>query len=220
MTAVLRYALLKSWRDRSLVAFMVWPVLSAVGPWTAMTLQRHVGARMGPSPDEVVQISGMIGAMTGISLASMFAFWTFRGEVATRAIGAFLFATRPLTVIASLIVFGTLGGLASTLIAEGTLGVLIGGIPPIHLGSVVLRVVVSSFTGAALGALAVTISSQPTMMIGALWATYGILTIPLIVKSESIERHVATLPEYVYFVAVAIMATGLAAFLLERRCAT
>lgn len=219
MMAVLRYALLKSWRDRSLVAFMIWPMLAGVGPWIAMTLERHAG-RNAPSPEDIAHISGMIGAMTGVSLASMFAFWTFRSEVATRAVGAFLFAARPLTVIASLILFGAAGGLASTLIVEGTLAVLAGTAPVIRLASGVLSIVVSSFMGAALGALAVTISAQPTMLIGGLWGTYAVLAAPLIAKGESIERHVTTLPEHLFYLTVAVVAAGLAAFLLERRCAT
>ncbi len=115
-------------------------------------------------------------------------------------------------------------GLASTLVAEGTLTMLVGASPSSHPALLALNVLVFSFTAAATGTLAVTISAQPTMLIGALWGTYAIFLFPAIMraaeKNARVMGQVPALSEYVVYVAVAIVSAGLAAFLLERRCAT
>jgi len=217
--AVLRYAFLKTSRDGSLVAFLVFPVLAAIGPWLGVTLGSRFG-ESGPGPKEMAEMSAMMGGTVAISLASMFAFWTFRGEIASRSIGAFLFASRPLTIVIALIIFGTVGGFAAMLVVDGSLAVLAGASPSTHLLSFVLNVLAFSLTAAAIGVLSVTISAQPTMLIGALWGTYVLFLIPPILRDKRNEGYIPSIPEYLVLFAVAFVCAGVATILLERRCAT
>ncbi len=224
MMAILRYAFLKSWRDRSLLALMIWPVLGAMAPWMAFTIAAANGEPR-PSPMQVAEILQINIGASAMVLGSIFAFWTFRGEIANRSIGAFLFPTRPLTIIASLILFATAGGVASTALATTVGAALFKVLPSSYVASFALRMLAFSFTAAAIGAMAVTISSQPTMLIGAIWGTCAVFLIPAIIKdsvgkSQRLGQQGISVPEYFAMFAVAILCAMIATVLLRRRCAT
>ncbi len=209
MMALLRYAFLKSKRDGSLAAWLVWPILTGVGWRVAITIMAMPQGydTVIRDPHAVHDLRMMAGA-TAWFLAALSAFWTFRGETATRSIGAFLFAARPLTIAVSLVVFGTAIGVMATLLTTALLASL-----PRQVFLMVREGLVASFVGAAMGELAVMISAQPMMIVGALFG------LPLITALLTEMKPTTTLQTLVW-VGVAILCVGLSAILLERRCAT
>jgi len=162
------------------------------------------------TPVQNATLAATIGMAISVLFASIAAFWTLRAEIATRSIGSLLFAARPLTIALALILFGATIGLAGWLGAVALTGALTTAVMP-HLALVTLKVVVALIAASAAGALVVTISPQPGMIIGSYLGC--VVLIPLVAKSKGwVQLLVA--------VVVAIVCTLLTAFLLERRCAT
>jgi hypothetical protein len=215
MIALLRYLYLKSARDSSLIAFLFVPMLIPVAALSGVTLRGHLQYPfyMNPlyTPVQNATLAASIAMATSVLFASIAAFWTLRAEIATRSIGSFLFAARPLTIALALILFSTTIGLVGWLSAVALTGALTTAVMP-HFALVTLKVVVALITASAAGALVVTISPQPGMIIGSYLGCAVLF--PLLAKSTkgSVQLLVA--------VVVAIVCTALSAFLLERRCAT
>ena len=90
------------------------------------------------------------------------------------------------------------------------IGVLTTAIPA-HLALMALKVAAGTLAAGAVGTLVVTISPNPGMIIGAYLAC--IASVVWVEKSKSSSQLIAA-------VAVVIVCAALAAFLLERRCAT
>ncbi len=214
MIALLRYLYLKSSRDSSLIAFLLVPMLVPVAALSGVTLKRHLQYPFFMdalyTPVQNATLASTIAMGTAVLFASIASFWTLRAEIATRSIGSFLFAARPLTVALALILFAATIGLAGWLGGVALTGALTTAVMP-HLALITLKVVVALIAASAAGALVVTISPQPGMIIGSYLGC--VVLIPLVAKSKgSVQLLVA--------VVVAIVCTLLAAFLLERRCAT
>jgi len=215
MIALLRYLYLKSARDSSLFAFLFVPALMPVAALSGVTLKHglqypfYMDALY--TPVQNATLAATIAMGTSVLFASIASFWTLRAEITTRSIGSFLLAARPLTIALALILFAAAIGLAGWVGAVALTGALTTAVMP-HLALITLKVVVALIAASAAGALVVTISPQPGMIIGS-YVGCAVL-IPLLAKSTkgSVQLLVA--------VVVAIVCTLLAAFLLERRCAT
>ena len=219
MIAMLRYAYLKSLRDSSLIAFIVFPIMFPLAAMVGITLDLTLtkGHPVYPmymnvhfTPQQNAALAGQITSAICVLFTVITAFWTFRSEIATRSVGSFLFATRPITLALALVFFAAGIGLAGWIGAMAMIGVLTTAFPA-QLALMALKVVAGTLAAGALGTLVVTISPNPGMIIGAyllcaaavIWAE----------KSKSSSQLIAA-------VAVAIVCAALAAFLLERRCAS
>ncbi len=217
--AMIRYAYLKSLRDSSLIAFIIIPMLFPLAAMVGITLDLAIakGHPVYPlfmnvhfSPEQNATLAGQITTGICVLFTVITAFWTFRSEIATRSVGSFLFATRPLTLALALILFAAAIGLAGWIGGMAMIGVLTTAIPP-HIALMALKVAAGTLAASALGTLVVTISPNPGMIIGAYLVC--IASVVWVEKSKSSSQLIAA-------VAVAIICAGFAAFLLERRCAT
>jgi hypothetical protein len=215
MIAVLHYAFLKSTRDRSLAVFALGPALviaaSLLGATVAQGLRYplYLGGQM--SAAQNAEMAALILTFFAMTFGSVAAFWVFRPEVATKTIGSFLMARRPLTVSVAQVTFAAAIAFSAWIAGIVTIAVLTSALPP-AIGWFAAGVAVASIAAASIGALVVTISPQPAMMIWAFFACQALL--PLLVNP-------AVRPKLLYVVpVVAIVFTATSAFLLERRWAS
>jgi len=214
MIALLRYLYLKSARDSSLIAFLLIPALVPVAALSGVTLKGHLQYPFYMdalyTPVQNATLATTIAMGTSVLFAGIASFWTLRAEIATRSVGSFLFAARPITIALALILFAATIGLAGWLCAVALTGALTTAVMP-HLALITLKVVVALIAASAAGALVVTISPQPGMIIG---SYLGLIVLHLLLATSKgwVQLLVA--------VVVVIVCTLLAAFLLERRCAT
>lgn len=214
MIAILRYAFLKSLRDRSLPVFFAAPAVVTTTVLLGTTLAHRLTYPLywirEWSPTQNAELAATMATLLAVAFASMAAFWTFRPEVSSRAIGSFLMGTRPISIAAALILFAAITGMGAWLADIGVIAVLAGAVPR-HLALLALLELILSFTAASVGALAVTISAQPAMII---WAFAGsTVFIPWLASDKKTVTAMAVA------VVVSILCTAMSAFLLERRCA-
>ncbi|HUP49786.1 MAG TPA: hypothetical protein VNA04_13450 [Thermoanaerobaculia bacterium] len=211
MTALLHYAWLKGMRDRSL------PVFFAIAPIqiAAMIIGFAVIKRQVRYPLAALNFDeGDIAAITILLpsfVATLSAFWTFRSEVATRAINSFVMGSRPLAVVASLVVFGFATAMAGVAALIATAVILTATVPA-AVASMAFTAAVASVAGASLGALYVTISPQPGMLVWTFVA--GIPLVPFIFDPAN-RAELLTVGTVISLVAI-----GIATVLLRRRCAS
>lgn len=215
MIALLRYAYLKGLRDSSLFAFILIPMMFPVAALVGVTLGKgrllyplYMNAQF--SPQQNATLAGQITTGICVLFTVITAFWTFRSEIATRSVGSFLLAARPLKLSLALILFAAAIGLAGWIGGMAMIGVLTTAMPP-HLALLALKVAAGTLAASALGTLVVTISPNPGMILGAYLVC--IISIVWVEKSTSLSQLIGA-------VAIAIVCAALAAFLLERRCAT
>lgn len=215
MIGLLHYALLKSLRDRSLAAFLGAPALVVTASLLGGSLLRGqlrypltMSADLRPAQN--TDLMAMIVTLIAISFTGMSAFWTFRNEVATKTIGSFMMARRPLSVALALVVFAAATGIAGWVAGMAAAGALTLALPA-NLASFALAFAIASLAAASLGALLVTISAQPATMA---WAFLG--SVPMLpgLLNASIRPQLLVIAPL-----VAMVCTGACAFLLERRCA-
>jgi len=212
--AILRYAFLKSVRDRSLPVFLAAPAVVSTTVLLGTTLAHRLTypfyINWEWSPTQSAELSGTFATVFAIVFASMAAFWTFRPEISSRAIGSFVMGTRPISIAAALILFATIIGMGAWIADIGVIAVLTGAFPR-HLALLALFELILSFTAASVGALAVMISAQPAMII---WAFAGsAVFMPWLASDKKTPTAMAIA------IVVSILCTGMSAFLLERRCA-
>lgn len=215
MTALLRYAFLKTSRDGSFVAFALVPVLmpiaALVGGTVAQSHGLHYPFLMGRG-ETPLQSATEIANMT-TALASFFAvlpaFWTFRSEIASRSIGSLALATRPATIVLALITLTTAIMTVAWLISMIAILALTTAWPP-HAGMLSLKLIVVCLSASATGAAAVAISPEPAMVI----AVYLASTVSTVwfEKAKSAPMLIAPL-------ALSAILAASATFALERRCA-
>ena len=219
MIAMLRYAYIKGLRDSSLIAFVIIPMLFPLAAMSGITLDLKLtkGHPIYPmvmdvhfTPEQNAKMAGQFTSGICVLFAVITAFWTFRTEIATRSVGSFLFATRPLTLALALVLFAAAIGLAGWIGGMAVIGILTTALPP-HLAMLAVKVVAGTLAASAFGTLIVTISPNPGMIIGAyVGCVFATIWIE---NSKSSSQMIAA-------IAVAIVCAALAAFLLERRCAT
>jgi len=211
--AILRYMTIKSMRDRSFFGFILlpWmlPPLALIG---GSISHKHIQFPLTLDPNlsaagNATLLTGLTGGMIFV-LASVVSFWMLRPEVAARSLGSFIFAVRPVTIIASLTVFATLLGIAGWIGGVAMVTVLTGSVAQ-HLALETLRTIALTVAMSTAGALMVMISSQPAMVIGAY--AFAIAFMPM-------EKHPTT--QLFAAAAVTLVCAVIATILLERRCAT
>jgi hypothetical protein len=209
--ALLHYAWLKGMRDRSLPVFVAMAPVQIAGMLIAMNIFEKQFRYPLPAPRWDRGDMAVIWLLLPAFIATLSAFWTFRSEVATKAIGAFFMGSRPVTIVFALIVFAALTAIAGIVAMLGVVLVLTAGLPP-GWESFVLTGIFFAVGGAALGALYVTISPQPAMLVWAFLA--GIPFLPLIFD-PNLRSQVLLFGPVLW-----ILSIGVSTFLLRRRCAT
>jgi len=215
MIALLHYAFLKSIRDRSLAVFVLGPALVIAASLFGATLAEgfryplYVSRQM--SAAQNAEMAGLILTFFAMTFGTVAAFWVFRPEVATKAIGSFLMARRPITVSLAQVTFAAAVAFSAWVVGIAAIAALTSALPP-ALGWSAVAVAVASIAAASIGALVVTISPQPAMMVWAFLACTALL--PLL-------NHPAVRPKLLYVEAVvSILFIAVSAFLLERRWAS
>jgi hypothetical protein len=214
MIALLHYAVLKTRRDRSLFLFLFAPLFALaalLGPSLAelrfsypLSLSRNLTPLQNART-----LASLIGAVS-IMFGLISAFWTYRAEIATRAIASFVVGSRALMVTASLILFATLMSAAAWLSGIAMAIVLTATVPP-HLPLLFAGCVAVSLALNSVSALMVTIAPQPASLI---WAYLSMLLF---------VRWIEKLPDVREFALAAVIfaiCTTLSVFFLRRRCAT
>lgn len=215
MTGLLRYVYLKTSRDKSLPAFALMPIffpIAALMGATWGTGHLSYPFYMNPryTPVQNATLLGEIVTILAALFASLFAFWTLRQEFASRAVGSFVFAKRPLTIIVSLVGFAAAVGVTGSLGALGMIAALTTALPS-HLAVIVLKMIAASLVAASIGTMVVAISPQPAMIVTSYLGT--MVVVPML--SEKTQAAVALS----LGIAVPIVCSAIATFLLERRCA-
>jgi hypothetical protein len=216
MMAVLRYALLKSMRDGSLVAFTLGPVIMIGSALLGVALFTE-GAHALPltiSPQwsaartaaEIAPVNMFVGAL----FACLAGFWGFRGEVVSKSMGTFLLAVRPLTIQTAATIFGAAAGFAGYIANSIALLALTAALPP-HPVRMAIETAILCLCAAAGGSLAVTISSEAWAIIPVYLC--GVLAVPWLIKAHGILPILIALVLTMTFIATST-------FLLKRRCAT
>ena len=189
MTALLRYAFVKSLREHLLAGVLLTPLVMAVAPLLGLAVANVFFGR--PAfpfrfDGEITQTmfaSQLSAAVLLIATlgAGISAFYVFRAEVTSRAVGFFVLANRPRAFAAAAVSYGTIAGLLSYLIAVLGSGVLISALPP-QLASHIAIATIASFVAAALGTASVVFSTEVTMLavvsIGAAGTAVGLLNNP------------------------------------------
>jgi len=212
--ALLRYAWLKSVRDSSLMAFVLVPMFAPAAALCGATLGKgwhypmFMEVRYTPQQNAELAVTlGMAGAMFFAAIA---AFWIFRPELATHSIGSLAIAARPFRLVAVPALYGGLIGILAFIGSVGIVCLLTAAVPS-HLASMALRLIAATLAAGAAGVMAVTISAQPPMIIGACLASAALT--PVIDKPASWLQ----IPVAIAAIAICI---SIAAFLMERRCAS
>jgi hypothetical protein len=145
-----------------------------------------------------------------VIFASIASFWVFRPEVITHSVGSLALATRPLRLVAAPIVFGAGIAFCAWVGSVGLVALLTTATPQ-HLGLMTFRVAAACVGASAAGVMFLTISPQPGMIIASYLSC--LVLVPVIEKSKPWIQ--------LSFPLVAIVVcTAIAAFLMERRCAS
>ena len=165
MSAILRYLFVKSWRDRSLIAFSVFTAGSILIPRVAIAL---VEAFRGRHIVEEGWVRDLVpvSAAASMIMATMAAFWVLRQEIGDRSIASIVLAARASVIAVAVTIYATLVGLASLLFALPIVGIHM----PRELGSFggFLGIAVCTFVIAgSLGLAMATISPEPPMLVPA-----------------------------------------------------
>ena len=215
MIALLRYAILKSTRDGSLPAFVFLPMLVPLAALAGATLGKghwHYPFYLNVqyTPVQNANLAATIGVAIAVFFTVIPAFWTFRPEIETRSIGALLLAARPVTVALTLILFAASIGLLGWIGSVALIGTLTGALPS-HLALMTLKLATGVLAASSVGALVVTISPQPFMIV----CSYIVcmFLVPWVASSKGWLQILVALT-------AAILCTALTTLLLERRCAT
>jgi hypothetical protein len=213
MMALLRYALLKSAREKFLAALLVAPAVMLVAPFLgglAAAALMGPGSALRPKDFGTTHWAGMmatVGAVISSLSAGVGGFWIFRREMANHSLGSFALAARPHAIALAATIYGTAAGMASFLILAGCTSILTGHLPP-H-ATVFLFALVSSLAASALGAALITVSSETTMLVP---VYAGSLVIAMLVATKGTIFLLAALAASVLFAAASSM-------LMRRRCA-
>jgi hypothetical protein len=204
------YAWLKGVRDRSLVIFALIPPMQFTAMVIGFSLDKRHLTYPFIGPDWAGDFPGLAILIPAV-VGSCSAFWMLRSEVATRAIDSFVVASRPVAVIAALVVTGTvtaaagwLGGLAAILMLTADL--------PANLLTLASSGALAALAGASLGALYVTILPQPGMLV---WAVVAGLPLGPWIFDPASRSHLIPIA-----LVVSIVAMAASTFLLRRRCAS
>jgi len=212
--ALMHYLLVKSRRDHSLAIFVFGPAILITTALVAASIVEHrlhyplmFAAKM--SLVQNAALAEQIFGTLALGFATISGFWILRSEVATKAISSFVVASRTINVSLALIFFAAITGIASWLVATGTVIALTATIPP-HLPLVACAAIAIALALASIGALTVAISPQPMMMA---WACSSLLL--FIPWTDRLPNGNEFLLAGIVFVVCASLST----YRLGRRCA-
>ena len=215
MTAILRYLILKSRRDHSLMVFLFGPMFFPIGAVLGVTVAK--GHLRYPfflndqyTPSQNAALVMLIASMLAVLFANIAAFWTLRAEVATHAVNAFVFGTTPSTITLTLVLFSAVVALLGLIGATGMIWALTAALPP-ELGLLALKMPLALVAGSAIGTFVVMLSPQPAMMV--------VSYVGCVILAPFVE-HAQVSTQLVVALGIAVVCTSLAILLLRRRCAT
>jgi hypothetical protein len=203
---LLRYAILRGLRDGTLITLLAAPTVMVSMPAVAVWLS---GGSVPMPPADVMTAMLLFHAALMGSLAS---FMAFRNEIATRSIGTFVLAAPSWLIPAASTIYGWIvGTIASSLSAAGMF-VTGWGVPP-DAGSAMVNVAIMALAAASVGSMGVMISSSFSTVA---WFFTGLVVIIGLVHGDNAASGIETLA----IVLVALISGGIAAVIVERRCAT
>lgn len=214
MRALIRYAGLKTTRERFMLSLIFVPLVF-IGTSVAFLLVSAIVLQNGQYPIflartaswTIVNVLVTIAAVGTSLCAAMAAFWIFRQEIEDHSISAFVLATRPLFLSITASAYGTLTGIVSFIILLPLLWIVIGTFPS-GLITTLLLVIVSVMLTSTCAATFASKSSDYGMLLPIM------LTVPI--TAEIMRVNIPTI------IAASVACTALplvAAKLLERRCA-
>lgn len=213
MIAVLRYMVLKTWRDNSLVGLLLLPALAPASALLGVTLRSgrfRYPLFISPeqTPVQNATLAEIIAMIVCVLVATMAAFWTLRPELAGRSIASFLFGVRPIEIVGALIAFGSAIGIGSATVTTTEVWLLTTSVPE-HLGTFLLTAITAVIGASAVGAMIVMISPNPVMVV---CAYVGCVVLAALMKGVTSANQLLAVG------ALAAICTVAAAFFLERRC--
>ena len=215
MTAILRYAFLKTTRDGSFIAFALVPILmpvaALVGGTVAQTHGLHYPFFMGRGETPLQSATDVANMTTALAafFAVLPAFWTFRTEIASRSIGSLALATRPVMIVLALMTLTTAIMIVAWLISMIAILALTTAWPP-HVGTLSLKLIAVCLSASATGAAAVAISPEPAMVV----AVYLVSAVSIAWFEKAKSAPMLIVP-----LALSAILAAVATFALERRCA-
>lgn len=210
MIALLHYAWLKGWRDRSIPVFALIPTVQFTFMVIGFSVATGHVSYPFTSPDWTGDFPGVAILIPSV-IGSLSAFWTFRAEVATRAVDSFVVASRPAAVTAALTVVGTVTAVSAWIAGLATIVLLTADLPAGFV-SLLINGALGALAGASLGALYVAILPQPTMLI---WAFVAGTPVAPLIFNPATRRYLVPVA-----LAVTLVAMTSSTFLLRRRCAS
>lgn len=209
MIALLRYMFLKSWRDRSLIAFTLFSAGSMLTARIGIAVVELIrGVRL---MDESFGPDMMPGLVFGsVTMATIASFWVLRVEIRDWSIGSVLLAVRAPLIASAVTIYAVLIGMVSFLLSIPMVGTQV----PRDIGSfgnLVSFTILSLIVGGASGIAIAAVSPEPPMIIVACAAVITIIVAAFtVIESAAIAGAVVA--------TVLLIATT--SLLLERRCAS
>ena len=217
MSALLRYAIMKSMRDHLLAGLLLAPLVLASAPMLGMAVgSMFRGEPVYPfhvpesSPQGTFDTFGVVAMIVSALVAGIGAFWIFRSEIASRAVHFFFLAHPPRAVSATSAIYGFVVGLLAYSISRTAI-TLMTAAPQPHAARDFAVAAVAIWIGSALGSLLVAISSEAAILVIA-YAVVIVATVQLLQSVTVVRMGIAIL-----FAAVLLQA---AAIVLRRRCAS
>jgi hypothetical protein len=217
MSALLRYALMKSKREHLLASLLLAPLVLAVSPMLGVAANNMF--RGGPvypfhlpqmTPESTLEIFGTVVLVVSALVAGAGAFWIFRSEIASRAVHFFFLAQHPRAVSAASAIYGFVTGVLAYGIALTALRLLTGA-PQQHFARDLVVAVVSIWIGSALGSLFVAISSEAAILV--------LLYAGVVAASTTLLRTANVIRVVIAILAAAALLQA-ASIVLRRRCAS
>ena len=216
MTAILRYAILKTWREQLLQALLLAPAVIFLAPLLGLAGRSVLrGESVLPvAIDPKLGAPGTAALFWEVSLpfaaivAGIAAFRALRSEVASRSVGFFYLASAPRTVTVAVTIYGTIAGTVAYVLAVLVVSLMTGTADP-QLGLHVLIALVSTAATSALATVLLAVSAEYSMLV------------PVCVAG--LAASFAVKSGYVKFIGVALLATvilmTIAQYVWGRRCA-
>ena len=221
MTALLRYAILKSLRDGTLAALLIAPAVMVLAPllgvsaFHAIRGQGTYPLELDPNMPPAATATGIatVGAIISTLASGLAAFWLFRREVATRTLGSLMLAARSRTIALSAVTYAAAGGIGAFLLCVSAIFLFTMHLPSKGI-TLLLIAAGSCLVAGATGVLLLTFSPDRSMVapVGAGSLLVAFLTFQL--------RSASAGAAFVAVAATCAVLFSVAAILLERRCAT
>jgi hypothetical protein len=215
MKALLRYVMIKSVREKHLLALLIGPALLILAPVGGFMLRALVtgnpiypfvfDANLSAEKSRAVlaDVAVVISAF-GTGAAT---FWIFRKEIADRSVASLVLASRPLLLVVTAIAYGVTIGFAACLVALGTIS-----ITTLSMPQTLLRVLFPAFIAiviaSVVGVAAASIQPEPGM--------FFVMGIVVVICTMFTLR---TPGAWIAAAVSTIVLPVIASFLLERRCA-